>query len=237
MFIKIYLFVFTSLLFNIGFAQSNSNLKVNLSNPTNNATIQSMQNFVLKGYVVNLGPDALTSSDSLALYLIVDGDSFNFINGAQFENFKALGTTGINLNDTFFINMPFAFSNTFDNQTINFCLYLKPLNRQSKSISDSDLSNNSSCATISITSKSSTLQATSYSNGLTVNSNPMVNSFILKSSLNYTSLILMDCMGRATSIRPNDLHQYDVSQLSNGVYTLIISDGITSSKTLIIVQH
>ncbi len=236
MFNKNYLLFLVSLFINVGYSQTISDLNVQLKNPLNKSTQQSMQSFRLKATVYNTGPDAFSANDSLAMYVLIDGDSLNFVNASRLENFKTVRVGAFKVNDSFLLDMPFVFANSFDNQTIDFCLFFKPLNRASKSISDQNFFNNKACAQVKVVSTSSAIHSLSKFKDVTIWPNPVVNSFQLKCDFDYTHLYLMDALGRISELPINTNHVYDCSALNNGIYTLIANNGIQSFQSQLVIQ-
>ena len=236
MFNKNYLLFLVSLCVNVGYSQTNSDLGVQLKNPLNKSTQQSMQSFRLKATVHNNGPDAFSANDSLALYVLIDGDSLNFVNASRLENFKTVGVGAFKVNDSFLLDMPFVFANSFDNQTIDFCLFFKPLNRASKSITDQNLFNNKACAQVKVVSTSSAINLLSNLKDATIWPNPVVTSFQMKCDFDYTHLYLMDALGRTTELPINPRHVYDCSALNSGIYTLIANNGIHTFQSQLVIQ-
>lgn len=236
MFNKNYLLFLLGLIVNVGYSQTISDLSVQLKNPLNNSTQQSMQSFRLKATVYNNGPDAFSANDSLAMYVLINGDSLNFVNGSRLENFKPVRVGAFNVNDSFILDMPFVFDRSFDNQTLDFCLYFKPLNRATKLIADQNLFNNKACAQVKVVSTSSAVYSPTAIKDATVWPNPVVDWFQLKCDFDYTHLYLVDALGRTTKLPINANHIYDCSALNNGIYTLIASNGSNTFQSQLLIQ-
>jgi hypothetical protein len=212
-------------------SQEYVDLKFRLTSPLDHTTQPAMKSFSVKGFLSNLGSDTLRTKDSLAVYLLVDSDSFMFFNDDKIENFKLLSGMTLNPGDSQLVLLPMAFDNSFAGMSLDLCLFIKPLNRRTHLISDTLLDNNKGCASIHVTA-STGIDDTRMTGTSGLYPNPAKNMF---SSREGNILQIMDVTGKSVETVMISSNTADCSALSAGIYFVSIDiHGAIQTEKLII---
>lgn len=217
-------------------AQSVFDLKAKLISPADNDVFVYAQAKDLKIQISNLSNLTYASSDSIAVYVILDGDSLLFSNGGRLENFKSYTGMQIAAGDSQTISFPLVFTNSFPARTYDFCVFVKPLNRDTRQLRDTILRNNGSCARIKLSS-SSGVSDSELSNSLRMVPNPVSSFLSIESEKEILNLRIFDLSGRQIQIEKSNMNKIDVSTLSNGIYCLKISTANEDLYRKIVVEH
>ncbi len=217
-------------------AQNYVDLRLTLKSPSNNAYIPPLNLTNLFMTITNVGSTAFAASDSFALYLLINNDSFNFVNGTRFDNFKTIAGKAINQNDSFNYVMPFAFDNSFANMTVDLCFFIKPLNRKTKAIKDSLLLNNKACRTVNVKYQSNLNPHQLPNSLLTLMPNPASQYIKIMTPVTSGSIAIFNIKGEAVYKSDSIPTGIDCSTFSKGIYTVVLFSGEQLFTSRLILQ-
>ena len=226
------LFVVTSLLPLTFFAQRAVDLELTMTSPQDGEYIPSMQFFALTVSVKNVGVADLLATDSVAYYLLMNGDTITF----QPENTNHYFYTGnaLQTGESFTITRQMGFDASFDGMDVDVCIFVKPFSSNDP-VADSLSTNNTDCATIHVMTDPAGVDETE-SASVFVYPNPATDQFnIHANGAQLESVSAIDAQGRRFELVTNPNQHVDCSLLANGLYQLEIttSNGIVLKKLVI----
>lgn len=226
------LFVVTNLLPLTFLAQRAVDLELTMTSPQDEEYIPPMQMFALTVSVKNVGATDLLASDSVAYYLLMNGDTLTF----QPENSNHYFYTGnaLSTGESFTITRQMGFDNSFDGLDVELCIFVKPFSSIDP-VADGLLANNTDCATIHVMEEPVGIYETE-SAAVLVYPNPATDHFTIDANgAQLESVSAFDAQGRRIELVTNQNQHVDCSLLANGLYQLEIttSNGIILKKLVI----
>lgn len=189
---------------------------------------------VFTAEVINLGTETLEASDSVCYYILIYNDSFDLSLGA--ENYALY--TGITSapSQSFQATQTIGFSNTFNGETTDLCVYAKPMNSTSP-ISDPVLTNNKNCVSITFIDESELSVATNQTGLIQLTPNPANDYFNLTGVDENAFVSVMDVQGNRVDFNWKNGEKIDCSTWSNGVYLLKVTNANGTSVKKFLVAH
>jgi hypothetical protein len=217
--------------------QRTANLKIRLTSPSNNSYIPSQTPFTFSAVIYNMDTVHIGHDDTIRLYLLTNNDSMFFMNvgGNGIVNHLKVFDSTLNPGDSLVFSNTMAFTNSYDNMTINLCLFAKPFNL-ARPIVDPQLSDNKACAVIHVREENSGIQVIGNKNGsVRIYPNPATNKFHVGSKDIIRSIHITDTEGRQTDMELPVSGVVDCSLLASGLYVISISTdrGIYTSRITI----
>ncbi|MDH4472607.1 MAG: T9SS type A sorting domain-containing protein [Fluviicola sp.] len=214
------------------FAQRNVDLELTMTSPSDGEYIPPGQIFPFTVSVKNVGTTNLLTTDSVAYYLLMNGDTLTF----QPDNINHIFYTGnaLQTGESFSINRQMGFDVSLDGQDVDLCVFVKPYSLLDP-VSDSLLTDNTDCVTIHVMNDPASLdeeQAASVS----IYPNPAASQFKIDiKDAQLQSVNAIDAQGRSIKLVTNANKFIDCSTLANGMYQLEIttSNGIALKKLVI----
>lgn len=203
-------------LLNAASAQRNVDLKVSLLAPADGAEIHPMETFPVDIELTNVGQEALLASDSLAVYLIMNGDTIPQMSG----NYWLHTDIALASQQTYILHKMMAFDNSLLGAHIDFCISVRPYN-QADPVADNALGNNKSCVGVDVMEPVNSLEEHA-ENSVAVYPNPVKNILHLEGET-VTGLHITDHAGKTVLEDPADLSSVDCSGLQGGIYFVRIS--------------
>ncbi len=135
------------------YAQRMIDLEVTMTTPVNGTVVDGTKDFNLKVTVKNLGPETIKTTDTLAIGFTLDNSTTLescIINGTTAQSFLSPVTSAIAPNATASINVNMKFANAPSNGSHPFCVLALIRNSSADSVKDNALTNNQSCANITV---------------------------------------------------------------------------------------
>jgi len=203
-----------------------------MTSPQDGEYIPSMQFFALTVSVKNVGAADLLASDSVAYYLLMNGDTLTF----QPENTNHYFYTGnaLQTGESFTITRQMGFDASFDGMDVELCIFVKPFSLNDP-VADSLLANNTDCSTIHVMADPAGVTETE-SASVFVYPNPATDQFTIDANgAQLESVSAIDAQGRRIKLVTNQNQHVECSLLANGLYQLEIttSNGIVLKKLVI----
>ncbi len=205
----------TSLVIN-SFAQRNIDLSVNFIKPELDTTVVINDLLNLSISIENIGNEDFTTSDTLRLYQIVDGDTMTF----EPNQMKYINRTGLSIpsGQTYIHNFQYVFMNGTQNLNLDMCWSVIPVN-STNPIVESDLLNNYSCRFFTVTEFSTASVDQVKNEEYAVYPNPAQNITHIGVDVDdYVELISLDGK-QAYSFKPVN-QSFDVKDCLGGVYLM-----------------
>lgn len=230
---KILLLIAATGLFSFSFfAQRSVDLELTITNPQDGEYIPPMQFFPLTVSVKNVGTTNLLTSDSVAYYMLMNGDTITF----QPENTNHFFYSGnaLQTGESFSINRQMGFDVSFDGQDVDLCVFVKPYSLLDP-VSDSLLADNTDCVTIHVMNDPASVDEV-VSASVSVFPNPATGQFTINTKeAQLLAVNAIDPQGRRIELVTNADKSIDCSSLANGMYQLEIttSNGIALKKLVI----
>lgn len=214
------------------FAQRNVDLELTLTSPSDGEYIPPNQVFPFTVSVKNVGNTNLLASDSVAYYLLMNGDTLAF----QPDNNNHIFYTGnaLQTGESFSINRQMGFDVSLDGQDVDLCVFVKPYSLLDP-VSDSLLIDNTDCVTIHVMNDPAGLDE-EHASLVTIYPNPAANQFMIDTKEAQLEMVnAIDAQGRRFKLVTNTDKFIDCSTLANGMYQLEIttSNGIVLKKLVI----
>lgn len=214
------------------FAQRNVDLELTVTNPQDGEYIPPNQFFPFTVSVKNVGTTNLLASDSVAYYLLMNGDTITF----QPENTNHFFYTGnaLQTGDSFSINRQMGFDVSLDGQDVELCVFVKPYSLLDP-VSDSLLTDNTDCVTIHVMNDPAGVDEV-VNASVSVFPNPAAGQFTIDAKeAQLLTVNALDAQGRRIELVTNANKSIDCSSLANGMYQLEImtSNGIALKKLVI----
>jgi len=138
----------------LSFGQRHADVSVTMSAPANSTTIAGTGPFNLSLAITNNGPDTLIATDTLVV-------EFDLDNSSSPTQVTIQGTTGAEFaaplggkmapGASASINESISFASVQSTGAHEFCAIVAPLNRSADSVTDTSISNNRACASITVT--------------------------------------------------------------------------------------
>ncbi len=197
-------------------AQRNVDLEVNLLSPVGGTEIHPMETFGLDIELTNLGSEALLASDSLAVYLIMNGDTIPQMDG----NYWTHTDIALTNQQTYTIHKMMAFDNSLLGAHVDFCVFVRPFN-QVNPLNDNVMTNNKSCAEVDVVEEVNDLTEIN-SESVIIYPNPVQNTLFLTGE-HVNNVSITDNTGKIVVEKPADFYKIDCSGLKNGIYFVRIS--------------
>lgn len=217
-------------LFLTAHAQRAIDLSVSFTNVQNGDSFVADSPFTLSLKVENLGPSTLENTDTLYYYVIINGDTSLT---APNLNYHPYSTYTASSGDYFVINRTLILTSTMAGSDYDYCVFVKPKNGGNP-ITDSDLSNNMTCATISVTENNLSISEVKLIES-TVYPNPAIHHFTVKNWKSGDLIQVFDAQGKELSINQTSAI-IPCADWKKGVYYVRHSDGynIQTQKLLLV---
>lgn len=231
------------------FAQRSIDLEVTLVSPTSSTVIEAGKSFNVRAVVKNLGPDSLKMTDSTLWFVTLSGQPLPFSIGGQQGTYWQRYNRTLQTGDTFHLN--------FDNRVLNYtqnvdsnrtmCFNVLPNfdGGGNDTISDPQLTNNSSCVTMMFkasfaASVEEALVTEAGSNKAVLYPNPASNKANIAVNMSYNadvSIRVMDLTGRVVLETTHEnvtsgTHKFDldINHLTTGLYIYNVKMGDHTSS-------
>lgn len=207
--------VFTSI---ATFAQRTVNLQLTLQSPDDGEYIPPMQSFPITISVKNLGSENLGLTDSIAYYLLLNGDTIVF----QPQNENQLWFSGSFLapGDSVSFTRYMGFDASFNGATVELCIFVKPVNAADP-VSDPQLVNNKDCAVIFVMNDPAGLTENSGIT-VTVSPNPVNDLLTIATEQPVASVSMTDASGKQVETSLMNGTTIDCRDLEPGMYFLTV---------------
>ena len=214
------------------FAQRNVDLELTMTSPQDGEYIPPNQFFPFTVSVKNVGATNLLASDSVAYYMLMNGDTLIF----QPENTNHFFYTGnaLQTGESFIINRQMGFDVSLDGQDVELCVFVKPYSLLDP-VSDSLLNDNTDCVTIHVMNDPAGVDEEQAAL-VSVYPNPASGQFTIDTKdAQLLAVNAIDAQGRRIKLVTNADKSIDCSRLANGMYQLEImtSNGIALKKLVI----
>jgi len=197
------------------FAQRSVDLEVTMITPEDGSYTPSMQTFPLEISVANVGAENFNADDSLAYYMLINGDTVQTAPGqaqsAIYTGFAILP------GQSHAIIRQMAFNSSFDGMEIDLCIFVKPHNN-AHPIEDPSLINNTGCSTVTVMESPTAGLDEAGQGGLLLFPNPAKSFVAIESSLEILSVAVHDSAGKRIALPDLQGTAIDCSGLENGLY-------------------
>ncbi len=205
------------------YSQRKINLDFELLEPLNGAFIEPGVDFKFKMKIKNLSTESISSSDTLWIYLLLDGDTVFFkpVRTTLQQDHMIFDNKPINGGDsiTFWNLLQLPMSKL--NKSVQFCLSVMPHN--GNAVTDTITSNNGNCVQIKAQQNPASINTLQSIQNLNAYPNPASEWLNIDVAENIQLATIMDMKGSIiqTIFTPNN-NRLDCSELSNGMYLLQI---------------
>lgn len=224
--------VVLSLCFSLN-AQRNADLRLRVDYPGDTAYIKVNKQYPFRATIFNDGTDTVRLSDTIAMYLIFDGDTALSFDGI-FRKYRVLSVHLVP-GDSMVIDEPGVFTNS-SSQPINYCIFIRPIN-YTDPIDDNHLANNKSCATVFVGNKSN-LQSIGGTSLYLVYPNPVTGAFSIRGGDDILSYRMTDMQGREVNLVRTGPAEFDCSNIgTKGLYLLSVTSAQGTSVIKIIIAR
>lgn len=221
-------------------AQRTVDLSTTLITPAANSTLQSYQAIPMQFTLTNLGPDSITTDDSLIFGQFA---STSLITTANFKLTKVLAKDS---SVTLTINTNGIQGGPTGTNPLDICAVVILVNRAEGVLDTSNFGNNRSCHTVTYTNTTSVSELSEYKLTANVYPNPVSTTatidYILSSTQN-VSVKIFDMAGRMVANvfegkqeAGEQSVKFDVSSLENGIYFYQLNAGELSATNKIVVK-
>lgn len=217
-----------ALLFSSALAQREIDLKVALLSPQDGAEIAPMQSFPINVLLVNQSTEPLLATDSLAVYMIMNGDTIPQMNG----NFWIYDGIALGSGEEHTIQKMMAFDNSVLGAHIDLCIFVRPYS-VTDPIADPGLTDNMGCAGIDVMEP--VINATGEIVGTVVKAypNPVRETLYFEGDI--TGVTITDLSGKPV-LSVSNASSINCSALPGGIYLANIFTTQGSAVRRIVVQ-
>ena len=216
-----YLFLMTCCFFTSfnAFSQRKIDLDFTLLEPKNGAYVQPGVDFKFVMKIKNLSTEAITTDDTLWIYLLLDGDTVYFqpVRTTTSANHMVFDHKSIKANDsiTFWNILQLPMSKF--NKSVQFCLSVMPHN--GPTLTDTILTNNGNCAEIKARQDPANILKLNTQNIL-LYPNPCSDFLMIENIVNNEAIAILDMKGALVKTVFPSNGRIDCSDLMNGLYQL-----------------
>jgi len=213
------------------FAQREIDLETILLTPNEDAYIAPMEPFNMQVSIYNNGSVAYNADDSLAYYLLFDGDTLTFQPG----NENHTEHTGFSLlpGESHTLNRTMVFDTSFEGADVEICVYAWPFNAADP-IADQHLDDSQSCSLVHVSSQAGVSEKEAVS--VQVFPNPAKGLVTVQSKVAIRSVSVTDVSGKPVDLPQTVSEMIDCSELRNGVYFIRVetANGISVKRLAIV---
>ena len=200
-------------------AQRSADLRLRVDYPKDTAYIRVNSQYRFKATIFNDGTDTVRLSDTIAMYILIDGDTALTFSGI-FRKYRVLSAQ-ITPGDSMVIDEPGIFTSA-SSKPYDYCIFIKPLN-YADPINDSHLANNKSCATVFVGNRSG-IQAIDNTADFAIYPNPVNSTFRINGEDEVMSYRMTDMEGRAIDLLETGPGEFDCSKIqASGMYLLSVT--------------
>lgn len=201
--------------------------------PVDNAELPQYQTVYFNLELLNQGTEDLLPSDSLYIYITLNGDLMIFQPG----NVDHMLRTGneINAGETFSFSIPTGFADGFENTTNQICILVVPVNA-SDEITEATIMDNTDCVIFTVVGNNATLDELSAESAV-VYPNPAKEIFQITESVDHGIVELYNLEGKSIAQLAQTSDYFDLSEIQNGTYLLKYAVNSVEKRTRLIVAH
>lgn len=206
-------------------AQRDIDLQLTLITPADGEYIPPMQNFPITVSVKNVGTTNLEAADSVAWYLLMNGDTITF--QPQNENHVFFTGNFLAPGDSVSFTRYMGFDASFQDMIIDLCVFVRPFS-EADPATDPQLGNNTDCATINVMNDPAGLEEWSAIR-IRVSPNPATDQFTVLAEKPVKSVGLIDASGKAVAVNVSGT-TVDCRGVEPGTYFVVVET--TEGKAL-----
>ena len=190
-----------------------------LLEPKNGAYVQPGVDFKFVMKIKNLSTEAITTDDTLWIYLLLDGDTVYFqpVRTTTSANHMVFDHKSIKANDSIIFWNLLQLPMSKFNKSVQFCLSVMPHNGQS--VTDTILTNNGNCALIKARQDPANIQSLNTQN-IRVYPNPCSDFIMIENVTTNDAIAIFDMKGSLIKTVFPSNGRIDCSDLIDGLYQL-----------------
>ncbi len=213
-----------------GFSQRKADLSFELLEPKSGAFVEAGVNFKFTVKIKNLSAYQVEKTDTLRIYLMIDGDTvlFNPVRSGERNKYMIFDNKLIANGDsiTFWNIMQLPMEK--QNKTVSMCFSLQPHN--GTTLEDTIISNNSSCVQVIAKKDPASIQQLNSNQSIICYPNPANQLLYFNKDLHTQSATLLDMSGNTISTMVASTNTIDCTNIANGMYIIrsISADGVHS---------
>jgi hypothetical protein len=201
--------------------------------PADNAELPQYQTVYFNLELVNQGTEDLLPTDSLYIYITLNGDLMVFQPG----NMDHMLRTGneINASETFSFSIPMGFADGFENTTNEMCILVVPVNAADE-IEEATIMDNTDCVIFTVAENNAALDELSAESAV-VYPNPAKEVFQISELVDNGIVELYNPEGKRVEQLSQTGDSFDISEIQNGAYLLKYAVNSVEKTTRLVVAH
>lgn len=214
-------------------SQRQMDLSATILSPVDGAVFTQNEMVYFNLQVENVGTEHFLATDSLYIYVEINGDLMTFQPG-DLDHMNRTGTA-IDAGDDFNFNLPMVFADGYENTSNQMCISIFPMNH-ADDIIDIVTGNNEDCIQFGVEPDVTGIKE----NGLTfvqLSPNPANTTFSLSEAVDGNTVQVISIDGKHTTSLALNNNAFDVSSLPNGSYFVNCTVNEVPQSVRLIVAH